>query len=40
MWSSDPLLSASSWRHKKVLQLPPEIAVCNTVRAAGAVKRP
>jgi hypothetical protein len=30
MWSSDPLLSKSSWRYKKVLSLPPEIGVCNT----------
>ena len=30
MWSSDPLLSVSSWQYKKVLHLPPEIGVCNT----------
>ena len=30
MWSSDPLLSKSSWRYKKIMSLPPEIGVCNT----------
>ena len=30
MWSSDPLLSLSSWQYKKILSLPPQIAICNT----------
>ena len=35
MWSSDPLLSESSWKYKKVLQLPPQIGVCNIDVAKG-----
>ena len=30
MWSSDPLLSESSWTYKKILTLPPQVGVCNT----------
>ena len=30
MWSSDPLLSKSSWSYKKILSLPPQIGACNT----------
>ena len=30
MWTNDPLLSEASWQYKKVLQLPPQIGVCNT----------
>eukprot|EP01052_Picozoa_sp_SAG31_P024838 SAG31_NODE_2140_length_6350_cov_2.239962_1_plen_612_part_00 len=30
MWSSDPLLTKSSWQYKKIMSLPPQIGVCNT----------